>query len=562
VFKRIRAFFLTLTLNHFPMKIPSSLFFAAALTLCAFAGERPRAAFKVLFSNDTTNITTCKAPWKDDRREMTEDYIRASVDELKGSGIDVHMLQPGMGWVPWWPSKILPMEQHTAWKKSQGLNVDGWYEAQVLNGLDLVAAFVDECRKAGQHPFLSFRMNDQHHIYGKEKLPPEEFEQQAGIYQFYKENPQWRIGADGAAWGAGRLSMDFAVPEVRNYRLMQIKELIENYDIDGFELDFMRHSDFFNQNRTTLEQREDILASMVKETRDALDAKGKKVGRYLYLSTRIPGYVEDFGRVGINLKKFADANVDIINLSGYFFTDIRMDVAQVRAQLPERVALYEELHHTNAIGPQIKTNQGRSLVWSDRRATALQQATAAYLARKRGADGLSVFNLHYYRESHNPADLVCTPSEPPFTLFNSLTDMSWLEKQPQHYVVAFVWNIPHVKDRPLQKPIKKGEPTAITLDMTPPKGGWQKEGKLRIQSRESLGQSKWRARLNGQELTPAKDTTDLYPNPYDGALGQPEDYRAWTIPATLPQDGQNKVDLYLEDGATEAFIFYMDIEMP
>ncbi len=550
----------------------STLFFRAALlaALCATcaphgfaaAPERPKAAFKVLFSNDTTNITSCKAPWKDDRREMTEDYIRASVDELKDSGIDVHMLQPGMGWVPWWPSKVLPMEKHTAWKKSQGLRVDGWYEQQVLNGLDIAAIFVEQCRKAGQHPFFSFRMNDQHHIYGNDKLEPEEFEKKAGVYQFYKENPQWRIGADGGMGRVGALSMNFAVPEVRNYRLMQIKELIENYDIDGFELDFMRHIEMFNQKDTTSEQREEILISIVQEVRDALDAKGKKAGRYLYLSVRIPAYPEVYSRYGINLEKLAAVPVDIVNASGHYFTDMQMKIAEMRAALPEHVAVYEELQFTNAIGAPVKDDKGKIISWPARRVTDLQQATAAYLAYKRGADGLSAFNYHYYRGTYSQSDVAGTPHEPPFKLFNQLTDMAWLEKQPQHYVAAFIWNTPGIETRPFQKAIKKGENTQIQMDMTPPKGGWTKDGKLRIQGRESLGKTKWRARVNEQELAPAKDVKDIFPNPYDVALGQPEDYRAWVVPAAILKDGVNKVDLYLESGADEAHIFYMDIELP
>ena len=536
----------------------------AAMAITAGLCGASKPPFKVLHSNDTTNITSCPAPWKDTRTGISDKFIRSSVDEVEGSGIDVHMLQPGMGWVPWWPSKVLPMEEHVAWKKSQGLRIDGWYEQFVLDGGDYLKSFVEECRLKGQHPFFSFRMNDQHHIYGANsgKLPPEEFEQKAGIYQFYKEHPDWRIGNDGF-WGrADSLSMDFAVPEVRNYRLMQIKELIENYDIDGFELDFMRHWAMFNQKKTTSEQRAQILTDMVKEVRGYLDAARQRDGRYRYLSIRIPGYVAAHDSMGIDLKKLAtEAGVDIVNASGHYFTDNQLNIAEIRKQLPDNVALYAELQYTNAIGPMQDVGNGKQH-WPARRCTKTQLNTAAYLARKRGADGVSTFNFQYYRGTYSPLDVLGTPQEPPYEVFQKISDVDWLSKQPQQYVVAFIWNSPNIPNRPFQKPMVKGKPVTIKLDMAPPAGGWVKDGKLRIQGRQSLKGMKWRARLNKTELKPIEDVSDPFGTPYDVAIGQPEDYFAWKVPAKLLKDGINEFDLLLERGADESYIFLMDVSMP
>ncbi len=43
--------------------------------------------------------------------------LEATVDETAGMGVDVHMLQPAHTWVPWWPSKVYPMEEHSRWWK-------------------------------------------------------------------------------------------------------------------------------------------------------------------------------------------------------------------------------------------------------------------------------------------------------------------------------------------------------------------------------------------------------------------------------------------------------------
>ena len=73
--------------------------------------------YHVLFSSDTTNILTCKSPYNEraglrlDPAKGKPTYhpcgfdaskLEVTVDETAGMGADVHMLQPGMGWVPWW----------------------------------------------------------------------------------------------------------------------------------------------------------------------------------------------------------------------------------------------------------------------------------------------------------------------------------------------------------------------------------------------------------------------------------------------------------------------------
>ena len=74
-----------------------------------------KAPFIVLFSNDTTNIESCPGPIKKRGTPFTDANLQASVAETAGKGIDVHLLQPGLGWVPWWQSEVLPMKQHVAW---------------------------------------------------------------------------------------------------------------------------------------------------------------------------------------------------------------------------------------------------------------------------------------------------------------------------------------------------------------------------------------------------------------------------------------------------------------
>ena len=64
---------------------------------------------------------------------------------------------------------------------------------------------------------------------------------------------------------------NWAIPEVRDYKFALISEVCQNYDIDGFELDFMRHPQFFDLNETTSEQRVEIMTGFVRQVRELLN---------------------------------------------------------------------------------------------------------------------------------------------------------------------------------------------------------------------------------------------------------------------------------------------------
>jgi len=53
----------------------------------------------------------------------------------------------------------------------------------------------------------------------------------------------------------------------------------------------------------------------------------------------------------------------------------------------------------------------------------------------------------------------------------------------------------------------------------------------------------------------------LLPNPYTVAVGKPEDYRAFTIPASVLKNGMNTITITQKRGGQHQ-LFYLDIAMP
>lgn len=74
-------------------------------------------------------------------------------------------------------------------------------------------------------------------------------------------------------------------------------------------------------------------------------------------------------------------------------------------------------------------------------------------------------------------------------------------------------------------------------------------------------------RLNGKELTPTPDTEDPYSHGYspDTALSMNDHdctpgYRAWTVPAELLVEGENRFEITMTEGEP-AELFYLDVAM-
>ena len=94
--------------------------------------------------------------------------------------------------------------------------------------------------------------------------------------------------------------------------------------------------------------------------------------------------------------------------------------------------------------------------------------------------------------------------------------------------------------------------------MAPPTDGWTHDGRLRIQTAFSLEGSEWDAKVNGTTLQASDDISEPYLNPYPHLLGNPEEWRAWSVPHRILKDGLNQLELALLSGEPDD-ILYLEI---
>lgn len=520
---------------------------AAPLPLIA-AGPRPKAPFRVLYSNDTTNVMSCVSPFHKAREPFRQEMLEATVDEVAGL-VDAHFLQPGLGMAPMWPSRVLPLQEHYAWiKERYGQKPDSFGQF-VLNGGDVVKVFIERCRQQKQAAFISFRMNDAHH---KEFSDPKPGDKPGGsigmsVTRHYVEHPEHRI-KPGSLRGAD-LVQNWAVADVRAQKFALIRELCENYDPDGLELDFLRFYSYFRVEETPLEQRRAIMTGFVREVRELLDETARE-GKRRWLCARVPCHLPALDILGLDLKALVAAGLDMVNASDHYFTTQQHDLAVIRQQT-QGAALYFELCHTVWKGDKVTVGYD---VFPFRRATREHLHTSAHLAYARGADGISLFNFAYYRQ-HGQGEGRGVFGEPPFEALKALNDPRELARQPQHWFIAFGWRAPGMKPLPVPRKISLNKPEKFNFDLAAPADGWKDDARVRIQSDKNLAASEWTATFNGEPISATDNVSEPFAVPYPSMLAKPEVLRAWTIPAKLLREGKNSLEVTQKSGEAVLVVF-------
>ena len=511
---------------------------------------RGKAPFKTLYGHDLTNagIRWFKRP---------EDYfeaLKSTVTELKGTGVDACLFQPYMTSVPLWPSKFYPPLEHiTWWRKTFHTDV-GQLLKIVEKGVDIVGEYVKWCRDSEISPFLSVRLNDIHHLFHfknwKEFKPAPNLSEV--IPRFYVENLEWMIDRNGEAPEAKGLNWRYEGS--RKFKLEFIKELAE-YDIDGIELDFMRNLAYYRPDELSLKEMEEITTGFVKEVRRILDEAAEKRPdkKKIWLCARIPAECDIMPLVGISIPALIKAGVEMLNVSSSFFTVNYEDLEKITVQA-DGASLYREGCHLCGV-----TGKGSYSGDASKRTTPLHYYTQANLAYKSGFDGYSTFNFAYYRGDGGKA--WC--NEPPFYIYDNIGDRDWVANVPQHYTVAwggeYCAGSPHSKRIQMKRNIAQGQFVGFEMRMASPQGGWQEDGKIRIQCNDNLRYTSWRLWFNDTELEPTYDRSE-YVSAYNGGFGIPDEYKAWIVPKELMRDGINYIGVKLEDGE-DIEIIYIDLQV-
>jgi hypothetical protein len=169
---------------------------------------------------------------------------------------------------------------HTAWDVHQ-------------KGIDIYARWIARCRKTGISPWLSMRMNDLHDVNDERCFMHSEF---------WRNHPELRrVPYRFADWRDR--AFDYGCAEVRDYHMRLVKELLERYDPDGLELDWMRFGFHFKPGCEA--EGSSLLTEFTRAARCLVREAEQRRGHRIALAARVPARPETALGLGMDAIRWA-----------------------------------------------------------------------------------------------------------------------------------------------------------------------------------------------------------------------------------------------------------------
>jgi len=345
---------------------------------------------RYILDNDGSNIFAHSDP-------LNDEVIDRAVQECPDA-VTTYLICPnwcGKFFFPTQAGELLPESSAPA------------LHALLKSGKDAFGMFIERMRSTGREVFITYRTND---VHGADDP------NHPGTSEFKKAHPEFVVDPADKSGNWMSRCLDYSGPEVSDYYLASLTELAQRYDVDGFQIDWMRFPRHLSGNNTEeVWAKRGALTEFMTSVREMLDRVGKQRGRRILLSARVPTWPEGCRKVGIDAAEWNRLKLlDFISLAPFLSCDFGIPFADFRELLGERsIPIYAgtDLNHS-----------GRVHTPESYRAWALSMFD-------QGADGLNIFNFpcwteylaarpyHWLAELDDPKKLVGKPAL--YTLINS-----------------------------------------------------------------------------------------------------------------------------------------------
>jgi len=250
--------------------------------------------------------------------------------------------------------------------------------------------------------------------------------------EFKKQNRHLLIGSpypdtsrgysqDDYTW-----AFDFAFEKVRSHKLAIIAEVCENYEVDGYELDFQRGPWYF---RPGLEQQGmPLMTDFVRRVHARVDEISRAKGHPLTLAVRVPPRFELAESLGLDVRTWIEEGLfDVVAAMDPGYLDMNADLgAFVEAARGTGVRIAGGLEQAVAHYRSEADAAGWIKVDND----MMVAAAASHL--QKGADGIYFFNFDCHRRMG--LDKPYSPEE--MALLNNIGDPDFVARHDKHYFVT------------------------------------------------------------------------------------------------------------------------------
>ena len=248
---------------------------------------------RLLFHNDARHFHIyCYDP-----PIRVEDAV-APVDEIVGTGVDTLVYGFGAGPTMYHNTKVgetwaehLIKAGATTFREPEIWNTFPFWRAYENlrslreRGLDIMTLLIDRAHSKGIEFFGSLRMN-----HGQDPA----FVQTADNSTFKIDNPELCLKTRPG------YPFDWTYPEVRAERYALIEEAVTDYEVDGFEIDFVFSPYYFEQDEEW--GKAHIVTDFIRDVQTLITRIGNEKGRHIPFGARIMPTVESNTRAGLDVR--------------------------------------------------------------------------------------------------------------------------------------------------------------------------------------------------------------------------------------------------------------------
>ena len=184
--------------------------------------------------------------------------------------------------------------------------------------------------------FASVRMNDVH----------DSFMDANAMTVWKRTHPEFLVDTRGMLPGMEvyATSQDFSHPAVRERKLEIIGEICERHDVDGFELDYIRHPVLFSRRvrgEPCTEEEIGIITAMMRQIRDLTEAASARRGRPMLIAARVPDTFAACLDNGMDARAWLEQDLIDIVIAGGGYAPWLLPVAEwAEAAHPHGVPVY------------------------------------------------------------------------------------------------------------------------------------------------------------------------------------------------------------------------------
>ncbi len=426
---------------------------------------------------------------------LTAQHIHRSVDALADSGVDTLVVNGHCTQLAYYPSKKVPtiLDHYRRGDRSFFYgHILGWeltpeqierylteathsldaYVDLVEAGVDWLAETAQACRRREISPWVSIRMNDMH---GATKYPAASF-MNCDLYK----NPAMRLRGTTfnptAPVQNGWQGFNYEQQDVRDYILTVIRDLVENYDYEGLQLEWNRSPLCCEPDASPATI--DTITNWHAEIRRLTDRQARQTGKPYALGIKYVGTLDQMRSIGLDLRAMAKQGIlDFISPTNFWQSSWDIPCDELRRELHSTVAIYGAIEFApnflHGYLPHQKNGNpglGAALPVNYRLTPYCPPILRGNAAAKLvlGVDGVEVYNFPCADTPHHwPWSDEDGRAE--YAALKQLDDLAFLRGKPKFYTLpsqtGYYQFLPFESVGPFPATLRAGERRACRLPM-------------------------------------------------------------------------------------------------